>query len=197
MLLIVMSATAMAHKGEKHGGQPTQRMELATDSQAGANVALRPMPASAPARPPEPPQGFMARLQDWLGRLHPIVVHFPMAFLPAALFTAVVGRRRQGFAAPVQFLVVAGGGLAALSALFGWLNAGFSPGADDGILGAHRWLGTIIGIVALPLAVWALRRPDRDRSVPMIVGLSIITAAIVAQGWLGGALVHGADHLNW
>lgn len=155
---------------------------------------------AAPAASPkeaQPPQGFLGRLQDWLGRLHPIVVHFPMAFLPAALFTAVVGRRRPAFAAPMQFLVVAGGALAALSALLGWLNAGFSPAADDGLLQAHRWLGTFIGIIALPLSVWAVKRPERDRSAPMIVALSIITAAILVQGWLGGALVHGADHLNW
>ena len=31
----------------------------------------------------------------------------------------------------------------------------------------------------------------------MIVGLAVITAAIVVQGWFGGALVHGMDHMNW
>jgi hypothetical protein len=31
----------------------------------------------------------------------------------------------------------------------------------------------------------------------MIVGLTLITAAIVTQGWLGGAMVHGVDHLDW
>lgn len=31
----------------------------------------------------------------------------------------------------------------------------------------------------------------------MIVALSVITAAIVIQGWYGGALVHGMDHMNW
>ena len=51
----------------------------------------------------------LERLLDWLGRLHPIIVHFPIAFFPAALFTAIVGRRRPAFAAPVRFLVIAGG----------------------------------------------------------------------------------------
>ena len=31
----------------------------------------------------------------------------------------------------------------------------------------------------------------------MIIGLSLITAAIVVQGWFGGALVHGIDHMDW
>ena len=31
----------------------------------------------------------------------------------------------------------------------------------------------------------------------MIVGLSILTAAILVQGWFGGALVHSIDRLIW
>jgi hypothetical protein len=31
----------------------------------------------------------------------------------------------------------------------------------------------------------------------MLASLAIITAAIVVQGWFGGAMVHGIDHLNW
>ncbi len=28
-------------------------------------------------------------------------------------------------------------------------------------------------------------------------GCEGITAAFVVQGWYGGALVHGIDHMNW
>jgi len=31
----------------------------------------------------------------------------------------------------------------------------------------------------------------------MLAALTIVTAAIVVQGWFGGAMVHGADHMNW
>jgi len=137
------------------------------------------------------------RLLDWLGRLHPMIVHFPIAFFPAALFTAIVGRRRPAFAAPVQFMVVAGGIIAPIAAVLGWFDGGFDFATDDMLLQNHRWLGTGIGIGALGLAIWALRKPQQDRSVGMIVGLAIITTAIVVQGWFGGALVHGMDHMNW
>ena len=40
------------------------------------------------------------------------------------------------------------------------------------------------------------RRLDMDRSRPMIVALAVITVAIVVQRWLGGALVHGMNHMN-
>lgn len=197
--LMFVSGPALAHKGEKHGAKAAPNIaKVPQASVAYPGGGRGASPASLPdAGENAPPTGFFARLLDWLGRLHPVVVHFPMAFLPAALFTAVVGRKRPSFAAPVQFLVVAGGSLSALSALLGWINAGFVMGTDDGLLAAHRWLGSFMGIGALGLAIWAARRPERDRSPAMIVGLAIITAAVVTQGWLGGALVHGADHLDF
>jgi uncharacterized membrane protein len=127
--------------------------------------------------------------------LHPVIVHFPIAFFPAALFTAIVGRRRPAFGTPVRFLVVAGGIIAPIAALLGWLDAlNADPSA---LLVVHRWLGTAIGVVALALAIWAWRRPGQDRGIGMILALAAITAAIVVQGWYGGAMVHGVDHMNW
>ena len=141
--------------------------------------------------------GFAERLLDWLGRWHPIIVHFPIAFFPAALFTAVVGRKRPAFGAPVQFLVVAGGIIAPLSALLGWFNGGWTLLDSDPLMAVHRWLGTAIGIGGLLLAIWAWRRPWEDRGAGMIAALTAMTVAIAVQGWFGGALVHGAGHLNW
>lgn len=137
------------------------------------------------------------RLLDWLGRFHPIIVHFPIAFFPAALFTALVGRKRPAFSAPVQFLVVAGGIIAPISALFGWFNGGWTLWDTDPLLAVHRWLGTGIGVGGLLLAIWAWKRPWEDRGAGMILALTAMTVAIAAQGWFGGALVHGAEHLNW
>lgn len=138
---------------------------------------------------------FAERLLDWLGRTHPIIVHFPIAFFPAALFTAVVGRRRPAFGTPVRFLVIAGGIIAPIAAIFGWLDA--MNAEPDQLLTVHRWLGTAIGIGALGLGIWAWRRPEQDRDAGMIMGLTLMTAAIVVQGWFGGAMVHGIDHMNW
>lgn len=137
------------------------------------------------------------RLLDWMGRLHPSVVHFPLAFFPAALFTAIVGRRRPGFVKPVQFLVIAGGITAPVAMLLGWFDGGLTLTDTDPLLRAHRWIGTGIGVLGAGLAVWAWKRPESDRSIGMLVGLGILTGALIVQGWFGGAMVHGMDHLNW
>jgi heme A synthase len=65
------------------------------------------------------------------------------------------------------------------------------------MLRVHRWLGTAIGLSGLALAIWAWKRPEEDRRPGMIVALAGITAAIIVQGWFGGALVHGIDHMDW
>jgi uncharacterized membrane protein len=138
---------------------------------------------------------FGARLLDFLGRLHPMVVHFPIAFFVGALFTAVIGRRRETFVRPVQFLVVAGGVTAPVAAAMGWLDA--MNAEPDTLLTVHRWLGTAIGAGGLGLAIWAVVRPGQDRSIGMIIALTVMTAAIVVQGWYGAAIVHGIEHMKW
>jgi heme A synthase len=92
---------------------------------------------------------------------------------------------------------VAGGIIAPISALLGWFNAGFSLSDTDPLMMAHRWLGTGIGVGGFALGIWAWRRPWEDRQVGMIAALTAMTIAIAVQGWFGGALVHGIDHLNW
>lgn len=136
---------------------------------------------------------FAERLTGWFGRLHPMVVHFPIAFFPAALLTAIVGRRKPAFAAPVQFLVVAGGIFAPIAAAAGWLAAiGSDP---DPVLAYHRWLGVAIAVAGAGLAIWAWRRPWEDRGAGMILALSVMTIAIAAQGFMGAAVTHGMDHM--
>jgi len=196
--LLSISSPAAAHKKHRKEPAPIERVAPApappTTSAAQTDHArMGEMMGDEPENRSSMP--MFARLLDWLGRLHPIIVHFPIAFFPAALFTAVVGRRRPAFAAPVQFLVVAGGIIAPIAALLGWLDA---MAADAGpLLTVHRWLGTAIGVGALGLGIWAWRRPEADRSNGMIVALTVLTAAIIVQGWFGGAMVHGIDHLSW
>lgn len=213
-LVFVVASPALAHKDHKKAPAANQAVPAPVTAQAGAAVPVQPVAQGAASTNPAVAHQQMGemmeamaedrskmtgieRLLNWLGRLHPMIVHFPIAFFPAALFTAVVGRKRPAFGTPVQFLVVAGGIIAPIAALFGWFNAGFDWATDDSLLQPHRWLGTFIGVIAFGLAIFAWRKPAQDRGPGMIIGLSIITAAIAIQGWFGGALVHGMDHMNW
>lgn len=197
LMIGIAGAPALAHK--EHHKKPVAEQQAATVGLASPpKAAVAPPAGMSDERPVDRSKmSPLERLLDWLGRLHPIIVHFPIAFVPAALFTAVVGRRRPAFVAPIRFLVITGGIVAPIAALLGWLDAGFDPATDDWLLQVHRWLGTGIGVGGLVLAWWSLRNPEANNGRKMIAALTVVTVAIAVQGWFGGAMVHGADHLNW
>jgi uncharacterized membrane protein len=197
--LSLSMSPAAAHKKERHAPATTVQQgsapAAATAPGAMADHNMSGMMEKMDADRTD--MSTFERFLDWLGRLHPIIIHFPIAFFPAALFTALVGRKRPTFAAPVQFLVVAGGVIAPVAMVLGWLTGGLTLTDTDPLLRAHRWLGTAIGLSGLALAIWAWKRPQQDRGPGMIAALAGITAAIIVQGWFGGALVHGIDHMDW
>jgi uncharacterized membrane protein len=198
-LTLIVSPPATAHKehkkkqvvaeqidqpGAKPGGPATTQMPAGQDQMDGT---------MADAEMDRSEMPFFVRLVDWFGRLHPAIVHFPIAFFPAALFTAIIGCRQPAFASPVQFLVVAGGILSPIAAAAGWI-AGLSAEADQ-VLTYHRWMGVALAIAGAGLAVWAWKRPWEDRGAGMIVALTVMTIAIAVQGFLGAAITHGVEHL--
>ena len=203
--LLLASSPALAHQDHKKKQAEAAKM-MQQGAQPGAPMIMNGKPAATHAQGSEMMDGmdmgmdrskmsFFERLFGWLGRLHPMVVHFPIAFFPAALLTAIAGRRKPAFSAPVQFLVVAGGIFAPIAAGAGWL-AGMSADPDS-ILTYHRWLGVAIGLSGAGLGIWAWRRPWEDRGAGMILALTIMTIAIAVQGFLGAGLTHGMDHMNW
>ena len=201
--LLLASSPALAHQDHKKKQAEAAQM-MQQGAQPGAPMTIDGAPAAMHAQGTEMMDGmdmgmdrskmsFFERLFGWLGRLHPMIVHFPIAFFPAALLTAIAGRRKPAFSAPVQFLVVAGGIFAPVAAGAGWL-AGM--GADpDPILAYHRWLGVAIAFAGAGLGIWAWRRPWEDRGAGMILALTIMTMAIAVQGFLGAGLTHGMDHM--
>lgn len=202
--LMIASSPAAAHKDHKKQEAAAQRAASAVPSSSPAAAAGNVRPSADTGHSAMAPMmddmdmdrsnmSFFERLVAWFGRMHPAIVHFPIAFFPAALFTAVVGRRRPSFAAPVQFLVVTGGIIAPIAALAGWF-AGMSADPEP-ILAYHRWLGVAVGIVGAILGYWAWRRPWEDRGAGMILALTVITIAVVIQGFLGASLTHGMEHM--
>jgi uncharacterized membrane protein len=143
---------------------------------------------------------FSQRLVSWLGRMHSLVVHFPIAMFLGALgvelFGLWKGRRDYEWVAQVMLVIGAIGAVAA--AFLGWFAGGFYLTDRNSILMAHRWLGTAIavaGLLLLYLSATARRAPERPRRTYWAL-LGVMTFAIAIQGWMGGTFMHGGiDHM--
>ena len=200
-LLVVTASPALSHKDKQKPVVAAQAQQpntpagapAATSAAAADHGQMGEMMEGMDMEMDRSRMPFLERLLGWLGRMHPMVVHFPLAFFPAALITAVAGRRRPAFAAPVQFLVVAGAIFAPIAAGAGWL-AGMTADPEP-ILAYHRWLGVAIGVAGAALGIWAWRRPWEDRGAGMILALTVMTIAIAVQGFWGAGLTHGMDHM--
>ncbi len=200
ILAVPVAAHEKEHPEDKRAAAKTVALDPSSPLGSAARSSMVMDTPSAPMTHDIEARSRMTAAQrtlDWLGRLHVSIIHFPLAFFPAALFAGVLGRRRAGYARPVRFLVIAGGVTAPVAALLGWFDGGIVIRDADPLLAVHRWLGTGIGVGGLILAGWAWKRPDANGNIGMLVALAVITAALFVQGWFGGSMIHGVEHMNW
>lgn len=136
---------------------------------------------------------------DFLGRLHPFLVHFPIALLLMAALAEFILflNPAAGLYTTVRFLVWTGAAGGILAGALGWFAAGFRLSDRSEILGLHRWNGTGIAIGTVLLAL-IVPRPDdvARRRTAFRVLLVGIAGLLLWQGYLGGELVMGPDHLG-
>jgi mono/diheme cytochrome c family protein len=138
-----------------------------------------------------------------LGRLHLVLIHFPIALLLAAatgeVWSACGTRSRNASrrtpAREVHFCVVLGAAGAVASAALGWLYAGGGGGVEMSMaLEPHRWLGTATACWATFTAVLSFREDRRGvRSGSFRLALLVAAALVSTTGHFGGILVHGND----
>jgi uncharacterized membrane protein len=175
-------------------------------------VAGAPLPSAGPPELPELTDGSdtkgtsaprkragwsSSRWVVWLGRLHPSLVHFPIAFLLGAglLELLLLLHSSSGAAQAARVLVRMGAFFAPVAAALGWINALDSAAGREG-LEWHRWLGISTAGLCAPLLLFselAAREGARRRAYRVL-----LFATWVTVGWgghLGGELVLGKDYL--
>ena len=133
-----------------------------------------------------------------VGRLHPLLIHFPIALVIAAglaELTAIVTANEDWRTVAVGN-VRAGAVFAVLAALAGWLLALAPEMEVSPLLEWHRWLG-ITGAgsaIAAALATRDLRRRARQVRVYRIA-LAASVLLVAVTGHIGGVLVWGVNFL--
>lgn len=132
---------------------------------------------------------------DFLGRLHPAAVHFPIAllFFAAIAELALLIRPTLGLERTVGFLVWSGALTGIGAVILGWFAGGFRLTDRSETLFWHRWNGTALVAIALIAALIHARKWNRNLFRLLVFSVAI---ALIVQGYLGGELALGPDHLN-
>ncbi|MDT7828308.1 c-type cytochrome domain-containing protein [Pricia sp. S334] len=128
----------------------------------------------------------LPNLVAWSGRLHPLVLHFPIVLLLVAVLLGLTNR-------PIPKLLLTAGVLSALITAV----SGFFLGKDVPIKGEllfwHQWLG---GATALIAALWyALERNKLTAALFSKILQVAVLGLIVVTGHYGGMVTHGEGFL--
>lgn len=135
-------------------------------------------------------------LLEFFGRLHPLVVHVPIALLPLAALFYFLGKKQRFYflqkALPITLFLSAISAVVAV--IFGWLLAA-EGGFQESALFWHRWMGVAVAVCAV--VAWISQVSALKNSSIISSGLLVIGFLLVSiTGHLGGALTHGKDYLT-
>ncbi len=128
----------------------------------------------------------LPELVAWLGRWHPLVLHFPIVLLLIAIFLGLTGKT-----VPKSLLTVAV--LSALvTAILGFFLGKEVPIKGDLLL-RHQWLGGATAVIA---ALWyALNSMGLERAVYTKALQVLLIGTIGFTGHYGGMVTHGEEFL--
>ena len=135
-----------------------------------------------------------------IGRMHPLLIHFPIALLLAgvAAEAAATITRSPRWHDVAVVNACAGAGFAALAVAAGW-QLSLAPATDlTSRLAWHKWLGTMSTGLAVAAALTSLSG-SRDRGGELwVFRITLLGAGLLVAicGHLGGLMVWGADFLR-
>ncbi len=132
-------------------------------------------------------------LWTFFGRLHPMIVHFPIGVLIIALLMELLVWKRKAneFAPAIRVLMVTGAISSVIAVIFGLLLANTEDYGGD-ILPIHQWTG-IATMVLATITTYAYFRKSR-RLQKTLLALTVV--GVTVAGHYGASLTHGEDYLT-
>src|SRR5687767_14382692 len=97
-------------------------------------------------------------LWQFFGRLHPLIVHFPIGLLLVGLLLELftLNKRNQYLRRAIHIILTIGSVSAVLAATFGWLLEEQDQYSGD-VLTVHKWSGIATAVLATLTVVFHLR----------------------------------------
>lgn len=127
--------------------------------------------------------------------LHPLLVNFTAALIPASFVSDLLGRllRRESLIAAGFWTLLYAAVITPLTAVAGWLWLNDVGDMGHAEMLVHKWLGTALAVLLLPMLFWRWRIKKR-RAAPSAVYLvvsAVLVLSLTVQGHLGGMMSFG------
>ena len=132
-------------------------------------------------------------LWSFLGRLHPMIVHFPISLLLVAFLLEIISWKRKAddFHAAIKLLVLLGALSAVVAVALGLLLSNSEEYGNE-VLPVHQWTGIATMLLASLTTVFYFR--DIFRIKRIFLAVTVITVTLA--GHYGAMLTHGEDYLT-
>lgn len=130
--------------------------------------------------------------------VHPILVNFTAALIPASIASDLLGKalRRQSLSNAAWWMLFYAALITPLTALTGWLwknSLDTAAAPPDDIIFLHQWIGSSLAAAFIILAIWRGRLHLRGEapSIAYFLLAIIVLVLLIYQGSLGGMMVFG------
>jgi|SRR5579862_4632987 len=132
---------------------------------------------------------------QFIGRFHPLLVHFPIALFVLVPILEIAGRsaRFEYLRLSVDFVLALATLGATTAAILGWC-LGRSGGYSGSMITQHMWGGLLLSIVCW--LCWLLHTQLREFGVIYAVALAVGVGLVAWTGYRGGQLSLGRNHLT-
>lgn len=132
-------------------------------------------------------------LWKFFGRLHPMIVHFPISLIIVALMLEIFQRMRgnKSLTEAIRVIIYLGTISAVIAVIFGLLLSNTDDVTGD-LLPIHQWTGIATMVLSILTSIAASRRQFQIE-----FGLLVTTVILVSvAGHYGALLTHGDDYLT-
>ncbi len=143
-----------------------------------------------------PPDGIeRAEWVQFIGRFHPLLVHFPIALFLLVPILEIAGRSDHFtyLRVSVHFVLALATIGATAAATLGW-SLGRSGGYSGSLITQHMWGGISLSIVCW--LCWLLATQLRQYGIIYGITLALGVGLVAWTGYRGGQLSLGRDHLT-
>lgn len=180
ILFILLSFSTFSYAHEGHQKKQAAIAENVQEDADEADLAGRP-----------------ATWTQWVGSLHLILLHFPIALINMLALAEVlyIWLKRPLFEDASRFLAVSAAVLSPPTALLGFIHSYSAPygGLMETFLFWHMWTGFLTALLAV---FAALIRVYKGPHAIYYGSLSLLVLLVNAVGYFGGAMTFGPYHFS-